>query len=99
MVGVGKREDEEWRGAREERERVHGDRQGQVFLLFIFFFFKQKTAYEIGTGDWSSDVCLPISYLYTLTAGEAGYEAGNYDLIVFLGTNSARPLRYSFVVE
>ena len=23
----------------------------------FFFFFKQKTAYEIGTGDWSSDVC------------------------------------------
>ena len=22
-------------------------------------FFKQKTAYEIGTGDWSSDVALP----------------------------------------
>jgi len=22
---------------------------------FLFFFFKQKTAYEIGTGDWSSD--------------------------------------------
>jgi hypothetical protein len=21
------------------------------------FVFKQKTAYEIGTGDWSSDVC------------------------------------------
>ena len=27
------------------------------FLRFFFFFFKQKTAYEIGTGDWSSDVC------------------------------------------
>ena len=26
-------------------------------IIFIFFFFKQKTAYEIGTGDWSSDVC------------------------------------------
>ena len=26
-------------------------------FLFFFFFFKQKTAYEIGTGDWSSDVC------------------------------------------
>ena len=25
--------------------------------IFFFFFFKQKTAYEIGTGDWSSDVC------------------------------------------
>src|SRR5216117_4271400 len=23
----------------------------------VFFFFKQKTAYEIGKGDWSSDVC------------------------------------------
>ena len=26
-------------------------------VLMFFFFFKQKTAYEIGTGDWSSDVC------------------------------------------
>ena len=26
-------------------------------ILFVFFFFKQKTAYEIGTGDWNSDVC------------------------------------------
>src|SRR5216117_2842277 len=23
----------------------------------MFFFFKQKTAYEIRKGDWSSDVC------------------------------------------
>ena len=27
------------------------------YLFLVFFFFKQKTAYEIGTGDWSSDVC------------------------------------------
>src|SRR5213079_2683564 len=25
--------------------------------MVYFFFFKQKTAYEITTGDWSSDVC------------------------------------------
>ena len=25
--------------------------------IYIFFFFKQKTAYEILTCDWSSDVC------------------------------------------
>jgi release factor glutamine methyltransferase len=25
-----------------------------------FFFFKQKTAYEIQQGDWSSDCALPI---------------------------------------
>ena len=24
---------------------------------FYFFFFKQKTAYEIVSRDWSSDVC------------------------------------------
>ena len=28
-----------------------------MYWGFFFFFFKQKTAYEIGTGDWSSDVC------------------------------------------
>jgi hypothetical protein len=35
----------------------------QCSHLYFLFFFKQKTAYEIGTGDWSSDVCssdLPI---------------------------------------
>src|SRR3546814_8707860 len=25
--------------------------------LWIFFFFKQKTAYEMRISDWSSDVC------------------------------------------
>src|SRR3546814_3880328 len=25
--------------------------------LFFFFFFKQKTAYEMRISDWSSDVC------------------------------------------
>src|SRR3546814_4015092 len=24
---------------------------------FVFFFFKQKTAYEMRISDWSSDVC------------------------------------------
>src|SRR3546814_5063820 len=27
------------------------------FVVFIFFFFKQKTAYEMRISDWSSDVC------------------------------------------
>src|SRR3546814_4590092 len=26
-------------------------------MLCIFFFFKQKTAYEMRISDWSSDVC------------------------------------------
>src|SRR3546814_8422806 len=35
-----------------------------VFVLcLLFFFFKQKTAYEMRISDWSSDVC--SSYLGT----------------------------------
>src|SRR3546814_6185510 len=26
-------------------------------MIFCFFFFKQKTAYEMRISDWSSDVC------------------------------------------
>src|SRR3546814_4140318 len=28
-----------------------------VILYVLFFFFKQKTAYEMRISDWSSDVC------------------------------------------
>src|SRR3546814_8303975 len=28
-----------------------------MFVRFFFFFFKQKTAYEMRISDWSSDVC------------------------------------------
>src|SRR3546814_2982384 len=26
-------------------------------VFYVFFFFKQKTAYELRISDWSSDVC------------------------------------------
>src|SRR3546814_1183589 len=29
----------------------------RLLRLFCFFFFKQKTAYEMRISDWSSDVC------------------------------------------
>src|SRR3546814_4674431 len=28
-----------------------------LYVCFFFFFFKQKTAYEMRISDWSSDVC------------------------------------------
>src|SRR3546814_10316010 len=34
--------------------------------MYVFFFFKQKTAYEMRISDWSSDVCssdLPVLHL------------------------------------
>src|SRR3546814_1373078 len=29
----------------------------RLFVFVLFFFFKQKTAYEMRISDWSSDVC------------------------------------------
>src|SRR3546814_5439154 len=41
--------------------------------MFLFFFFKEKTAYEMRISDWSSDVC--SSDLIHQQAGRAGAEA------------------------
>ena len=30
---------------------------GESEVVGFFFFFKQKTAYEVVSRDWSSDVC------------------------------------------
>src|SRR3546814_3613245 len=45
-----------------------------MLFLFYFFFFKQKTAYEMRISDWSSDVCSsdlrgPIIGLEHFTSG------------------------------
>src|SRR3546814_3181040 len=37
-------------------ERSH-PRLVLIMLFVLFFFFKQKTAYEMRISDWSSDVC------------------------------------------
>src|SRR3546814_5329127 len=46
-------------------------------VLFVFFFFKQKTAYEMRISDWSSDVCSSdlLDALYTRMTGYS--ESGN----------------------
>src|SRR3546814_2429252 len=38
----------------------------------MFFFFKQKTAYEVRISDWSSDVCSSDLRLAKLTDGYSG---------------------------
>ena len=43
-------------------------------LKMFFFFFKQKTAYEIGTGDWSSDGVL----FRSKSGGAAAARNGQY---------------------
>src|SRR3546814_8482967 len=45
-------------------------------LCYLFFFFKQKTAYDVRISDWSSDVCSsdldssPISSVNATSIGE-----------------------------
>src|SRR3546814_10685581 len=49
------------------------------FWLFLFFFFKQKTAYEMRISDWSSDVCssdLDIVHCDFILIDDAGEEIG-----------------------
>src|SRR3546814_5314990 len=41
-------------------------------MLCIFFFFKQKTAYEMRISDWSSDVC--SSDLDRARSGDADHQ-------------------------
>src|SRR3546814_5530798 len=51
-------------------------------ILFIFFFFKQKTAYEMRISDWSSDVCssdLGKQILFLLRHRRVGHVAARDD--------------------
>src|SRR3546814_4224065 len=45
--------------------------------MFMFFFFKQKTAYEMRMSDWSSDVC--SSDLVQRSHRPSGHQAGHDD--------------------
>src|SRR3546814_8578310 len=43
-----------------------------MFVFVGFFFFKQKTAYELRISDWSSDVCSSDLRDALLAARDAG---------------------------
>src|SRR3546814_5093395 len=53
----------------------------QFFVFAVFFFFKQKTAYDMRISDWSSDVCssdLSESFGYIIVgAGSVGCVLAN----------------------
>ena len=52
--------------------------------LVVFFFFKQKTAYEIKECDWSSDVC--SSDLNNLAGIRLQNSGGNINKCTFTRT-------------
>src|SRR3546814_10867141 len=54
-----------------------------MFLsLFLFFFFKQKTAYEMRISDWSSDVC-------SSDLSNVGLTIGPGEVVGLMGDNGA----------
>src|SRR3546814_3162256 len=54
------------------------------YLMVFFFFFKQKTAYEMRISDWSSDVC---SSDLDHRRGQGGIHVGDHE-----GAPVAHPL-------
>src|SRR3546814_6183994 len=43
-------------------------------VRFFFFFFKQKTAYEMRISDWSSDVCSSDLDISAPVRGPTGFQ-------------------------
>src|SRR3546814_11081793 len=48
--------------------------------MFFFFFFKQKTAYEMRISDWSSDVCSSDLRLAVIQRLDAEVRLGAVDV-------------------
>src|SRR3546814_10368833 len=76
--------------------------------MFIFFFFKQKTAYEMHISDWSSDVCssdlaallalgfVPATFLAGQVPGVTGHTAVYAAVVVLL---AAAPAALTFALD
>src|SRR3546814_7203987 len=60
---------------------------GGFIMLLKFFFFKQKTAYEMRISDWSSDVC--SSDLQCRP--DVGTQALDRELVVVVGLDGFGP--------
>src|SRR3546814_10818361 len=50
-----------------------------IVRLLSFFFFKQKTAYEMRISDWSSDVCSSDLYPRLGAVGDGHQHRGGHD--------------------
>src|SRR3546814_6317888 len=50
-------------------------------LCVLFFFFKQKTAYEMRISDWSSDVCSSDLNLFRALAEQVAAQLTAHDAL------------------
>src|SRR3546814_17134605 len=53
-----------------------------IVCVFVVFFFKQKTAYEMRISDWSSDVCSSDLLAVVQRLGDSGGEVEPRHLLV-----------------
>src|SRR3546814_2122237 len=51
-----------------------------MFFIFYFFFFKQKTAYEMRISDWSSDVCSSDLRFFRPGLSHPGYGVSQWSI-------------------
>src|SRR3546814_6832185 len=58
------------------------------FHLFVVFFFKKKTAYDMRISDWCSDVCSSDLIRRIFLDGLNTVQARRLGLIAFTGKNS-----------
>src|SRR3546814_7396074 len=76
-----------------------------MYYLSMFFFFKQKTAYEMRISDWSSDVCSSdlvglgrhehvarCGECHVLQLGVAGCAVDDHDVVLVLLDNPCQSL-------
>src|SRR3546814_2050186 len=62
--------------------------------LLLFFFFKQKTAYEMRISDWSSDVC-SSDLQYRQRQQGAQRDDPRQHVANGLGVRAGKPLAYA----
>ena len=58
------------------------------------FLFKQKTAYEIGTGDWSSDVCSSDLTVFLMHPNVNSSRNIHLKVSKFVPRKTALPVKY-----
>src|SRR3546814_2023425 len=61
-------------------------------MLCCFFFFKQKTAYEMRISDWSSDVC--SSDLPKYRQGISRFTSSSFSLVTVASGSTIKRRRY-----
>src|SRR3546814_9712034 len=68
-----------------------------MFFLVAFFFFKQKTAYDLRISDWSSDVCssdlFRIDNLMTAVLGSQLDQVAGIEMLAGEGPAATRVFR------